>query len=92
MQAHATRRKCAPLLRFCNHDLCFPRFSEGSTPLWFQAFPPVFGGGFFTSAQSIDVHHFLSFMGAMGMEIALMGSNAVLRISMDVICLSSVNR
>ncbi len=71
MQAHATRCKHAPLQRFCSHHLCFPALSEGSLPLWSRPFPPACGGGFFTSAQSVDVRHFLSFMGAMGMELAL---------------------
>lgn len=71
MQAHATRRKCAPLQRFGSHCFCFPTLSEGSLPLWYRPFPPVRGGGFFTSTQSIDVHGFLSFKGAMGMELAL---------------------
>ncbi|BEV17991.1 hypothetical protein HBDW_47790 [Herbaspirillum sp. DW155] len=92
MPAHATRRKCALLQRFIALTAlpCVTR-NRQRIPI-----DRLFSAGDWRRISCVRAifpcRGFLSFSEDMGMELALMSGNAVLRNSMDVICQSLASR
>ncbi|WP_231738839.1 hypothetical protein [Herbaspirillum rubrisubalbicans] len=92
MMAHAMRRKDALLQRF---------FIVTALPCVMRIRQRIPIDRLFSARSQrrlshvhaiFTAHHFLSFMESMGMELAWASGNAVLRISMDVICQSLASR
>ena len=92
MTAHATRRKGALLQRFMAcHVLSCGGCARRCDPV-----DPLFSVRSWRRIPHVHANHpcpaFLSFPGSTGMELALTGSTAALRNSMDVICQSLASR
>lgn len=92
MTAHATRRKGALLQRFTAcHVLSCSGCARRCDPV-----DPPFSVRSWRRIPHVHANHpcpaFLSFPGSTGMELALTGSTAALRNSMDVICQSLASR
>lgn len=88
MTAHATRRKGALLPRYTAcHVLSCSGCARRCDPV-----DPPFSARSWRRISHVHANHpcaaFLSFPGSTGMELALTGSTAALRNSMDVICQS----
>ena len=88
MTAHAMRRKVALQQRF---TACHVPYCSGCARRCDPVDPP-FSAGSWRRIPHVHANHpcpaFLSFSGSTGMELALTGSTAALRNSMDVICQS----